>query len=356
MARLRFGTLLAAGAIIVAACGGSTATSAPASEAPASAEPGASSAPSEPAAGEPKDGGTLVVAIPGDIKRTDPALIDDSNTSYVMQNVMEGLVTLKPGTTGELEPGLAESWELSRRRPDVHVQDPRRRQVPRRHGPERGGGQVQLRPLAELPEGAAGLQLLRGRRVRRLRRRIQHRVDRRPGSDDLHRHAEVPGVELPAVADAHAVHDQQPDGPQGRRGGQHRRRRDPDPVRPGRRGLDDRHRPVQVRQLDARRQRQDREEPRLLERRQGGPPRRGHLQAGRRGGPAPQRPEHRRARPRADRRADRRRDDRGEPRPRGHRPRRVVQPVPRAASTRTTRSPRTPRSARPSPTRSTSRP
>ena len=113
MARLRFGTLLAAGAIIVAACGGSTATSAPVSEAPASAEPGASSAPSEPAAGEPKDGGTLVVAIPGDIKRTDPALIDDSNTSYVMQNVMEGLVTLKPGTTGELEPGLAESWELS---------------------------------------------------------------------------------------------------------------------------------------------------------------------------------------------------------------------------------------------------
>src|SRR5215204_6427559 len=94
MARLRIGTLLAAGAIIVAACGGSTATSAPASDAP-------------------KDGGTLVVAIPGDIKRTDPALIDDSNTSYVMQNVMEGLVTLKPGTTGELEPGLAESWELS---------------------------------------------------------------------------------------------------------------------------------------------------------------------------------------------------------------------------------------------------
>ena len=58
MARLRFGTLLAAGAIIVAACGGSPATSAPASDAPpASAEPGASSSPSEPAAGEPKDGG-----------------------------------------------------------------------------------------------------------------------------------------------------------------------------------------------------------------------------------------------------------------------------------------------------------
>ena len=51
-------------------------------EPPSPARP---SAPSEPAAGEPKDGGTLVVAIPGDINRTDPALIDDSNSSYVMQ-------------------------------------------------------------------------------------------------------------------------------------------------------------------------------------------------------------------------------------------------------------------------------
>jgi peptide/nickel transport system substrate-binding protein len=114
MARLRFGTLLAAGAIIVAACGGSTATSAPGSQAPASAEPGQSAEASPSAdAGAPKDGGTLVVAIPGDIKRTDPALIDDSNTSYVMQNVMEGLVSLKPGTTGEVEPALAESWTVS---------------------------------------------------------------------------------------------------------------------------------------------------------------------------------------------------------------------------------------------------
>ena len=48
--------------------------------------------------------------------------------------------------------------------------------------------------------------------------------------------------------------------------------------------------PFKFEQLDARRQRHDREEPRLLERRRGGPPRRGHLQADRRGGPAPQRP------------------------------------------------------------------
>ncbi len=118
MSRIRIGALIAAATIVVAACGGSTATTAPAAtDAPAATEaPAATDAPAvteAPAAGEPKAGGTLVVAIPGDIKRTDPALIDDSNTSYVMQNVMEGLVRLKPGTTGELDPGLATSWELS---------------------------------------------------------------------------------------------------------------------------------------------------------------------------------------------------------------------------------------------------
>ena len=115
MARLRIGTLLAAGAIIVAACGGSTATNAPASQAPASAEPGSSESASAPAEGAIKEGGTLVVAIPGDIKRTDPALVDDSNSSYVQQNVMEGLVTLKPGTTGELHPALGRQLDGQRR-------------------------------------------------------------------------------------------------------------------------------------------------------------------------------------------------------------------------------------------------
>ncbi|HWP63744.1 MAG TPA: ABC transporter substrate-binding protein, partial [Candidatus Binatia bacterium] len=81
----------------------------------ASPSPGQSAAPSAPASptGQPKAGGTLVVALPGDITRTDPALIDDSNSSYVMTQVMEGLVALKPGTTSEVVPALAESWSLS---------------------------------------------------------------------------------------------------------------------------------------------------------------------------------------------------------------------------------------------------
>ena len=120
MSRIRFGALFAATAIAVAACGGSTATNAPATQAPASTAPGATAAPASeapaseaPAAGQPKAGGTLVVALPGDINRTDTALIDDANSSYVGQQVMETLVTLAPGTGDEIIPGLATEWKIS---------------------------------------------------------------------------------------------------------------------------------------------------------------------------------------------------------------------------------------------------
>lgn len=110
MTRIRTGAVIAAMAILFAACQGAASTSAPASQAPASQAP-ASQAPSAPPA--IKEGGKLVVAIPGDISRTDPAMIDDSNSSYVTQNVMEGLVTLEPGSTSKVVPALATKWELS---------------------------------------------------------------------------------------------------------------------------------------------------------------------------------------------------------------------------------------------------
>ena len=121
MSRYRFGALFAATAIVVAACGGSTATTAPtqapASNAPATAAPAStepSTAPSESAAAAaPKAGGTLVVAIPGDLNRSDPSLVDDANSSYIAQQVVETLVGLKPGTGGDIVPGLAESWTIS---------------------------------------------------------------------------------------------------------------------------------------------------------------------------------------------------------------------------------------------------
>jgi peptide/nickel transport system substrate-binding protein len=116
MTRVRIGALLATTAIMFAACGGATTSSAPASVAPP-ASTGASTAPSvEPSAstaGTPKEGGTLVIAIPGDLNRTDPALVDDANSSYVLQQLFEGLVTLKPGTGSDIVGQLADSWTIS---------------------------------------------------------------------------------------------------------------------------------------------------------------------------------------------------------------------------------------------------
>jgi peptide/nickel transport system substrate-binding protein len=116
MTRVRIGALFAVTAIVFAACAGATTSSAPASVAPP-ASTGASTAPSvEPSASTaaaPKEGGTLVIAIPGDLNRTDPSLIDDANSSYVLQQVMEGLVTLKPGSGSEIVGQLADSWTVS---------------------------------------------------------------------------------------------------------------------------------------------------------------------------------------------------------------------------------------------------
>ncbi len=116
MTRIRSGAGLAIAAILFAACSGSTATPAPASQAPASAAAPSGAAPStapSAAAGTPKDGGSLVVAIPGDISSTDSAFIQDSNSSTVSNQVIEGLVATKPGTTGEIVPALAKSWTVS---------------------------------------------------------------------------------------------------------------------------------------------------------------------------------------------------------------------------------------------------
>ena len=116
MNRVRIGALFAVTAIVFAACGGATTSSAPASVAPPPST-GASTAPSvEPSAstaGTPKQGGTLVIAIPGDLNRTDPALVDDANSSYVLQQIFEGLVTLKPGSGSEIVGQLADSWTIS---------------------------------------------------------------------------------------------------------------------------------------------------------------------------------------------------------------------------------------------------
>jgi ABC-type transport system substrate-binding protein len=103
----RIGALAATAGLLFAACG--TAAS-PSPSTPSGAAP---SQPAASAAGTPKDGGTLVVQNLGDVATSDSAFSQDSNTSYVLNQVVENLVTLKPGTVGELAPSLAKSWTQS---------------------------------------------------------------------------------------------------------------------------------------------------------------------------------------------------------------------------------------------------
>lgn len=112
MVRTRIGTLLAATAIVFAACQGAATTAPSASESAAPSE-SASTAPSASPSAAIKTGGTLVVGLEGDINRTDSSLVDDLNSTYVLENMMETLVTLKPGTGDQIIPSLADSWTIS---------------------------------------------------------------------------------------------------------------------------------------------------------------------------------------------------------------------------------------------------
>src|ERR1035437_1582635 len=113
MLRLRTGALIAAAAIAFAACSGG-ATAAPSVAAPASTAPSGSTAPAQSAAapssaGTPVNGGSLVVALQGDMVYADPSLVSDGNSLYVMTQVVEGLVGLAPGTINQVIPVLAAS-------------------------------------------------------------------------------------------------------------------------------------------------------------------------------------------------------------------------------------------------------
>jgi peptide/nickel transport system substrate-binding protein len=57
-------------------------------------------------------GGTLVFASAADPVALDGILVSDGESSRVIEQIVETLIDLKPGTT-ELEPGLAESWDVN---------------------------------------------------------------------------------------------------------------------------------------------------------------------------------------------------------------------------------------------------
>ncbi len=55
----------------------------------------------------PKTGGTLTIALTGDIHYADPAVVNDASSLYVANQVVQGLVGLAAGTTSEIVPVLA---------------------------------------------------------------------------------------------------------------------------------------------------------------------------------------------------------------------------------------------------------
>jgi oligopeptide transport system substrate-binding protein len=112
MSQKRLLGLVAAVTIVVAACGGTTATSAPQSQ-----EPGASPAGSAGAA-PTANTGTLAaeqilnIDIQGEPPTLDPSKAQDSNSLTVLRALHRPLVYIDPKTL-EPVPALAESWEIS---------------------------------------------------------------------------------------------------------------------------------------------------------------------------------------------------------------------------------------------------
>lgn len=104
--------ILASVAIVVAACGGATATSAP----PASTEPGASTAPAESSAPPASESNLaadqiLNVTAQGEPPTLDPNKAQDSNSITILRGLVRGLVYFDKDL--KIVPGLATSWDIS---------------------------------------------------------------------------------------------------------------------------------------------------------------------------------------------------------------------------------------------------
>jgi peptide/nickel transport system substrate-binding protein len=103
--RKKLASLLAMSVLVAAACS-SSATPSPA--APTTAPSGATTAPTATTAPSTvPSGGSMVVALDGDMVLADSSLVSDGNSLYVMAQVLQGLVGLKPGTISTVEPVLA---------------------------------------------------------------------------------------------------------------------------------------------------------------------------------------------------------------------------------------------------------
>ncbi|MHB8431836.1 MAG: ABC transporter substrate-binding protein [Acidimicrobiales bacterium] len=114
MVRFRMGALVATAAMLFAACSGAaTPTPSTGSAAPSSASSAAASTGPSPSGPTPVNGGTWIFGSASDPSTLDAILIQDGESFRIAQQIYETLIKLKPGTTSDLEPGLAKSWDVS---------------------------------------------------------------------------------------------------------------------------------------------------------------------------------------------------------------------------------------------------
>jgi peptide/nickel transport system substrate-binding protein len=102
--RNRLFSLLAAAAIVATACSSSATASPTVAPTPVGSAPAAATP--TPAA-TATNGGSMVVALDGDMAFADPSLVSDGNSLYVEAQVVQGLVGLQPGTISTVIPVLA---------------------------------------------------------------------------------------------------------------------------------------------------------------------------------------------------------------------------------------------------------
>ncbi len=301
MTRIRTGAVVAVAAILFAACQGTATTPAPTTAPTTAPSAPASTAPSVAPSAAIKEGGSLVVGLPGDMVLADPTLVSDSNSSYIQLNVIEGLLGIKPGTLSDIIPVLA--TDLPTVSPDGLTYTFKLRQGVKFHdGTDFNADAVvynYMRQKNAPKELRDAYNYYFGAVFGWAENSNLKSVDK---VDDYHGHDDPrpSPVELPhRPGAAAAVRDPEPDRAQGRRRRQPRSGQEQ--VRPGPGHGHGRHRSVHVQGVGPERPRHDRQEPGLLEQGRHGPPRRGHLQAVRRPvGRAQRAPERRRDRPRPD--------------------------------------------------------
>ena len=221
MVRIRIGAIVAATAILFAACG-TAASPSPSASSPAatsSSPPAESTAPSAAPSAAVKEGGTLVVALPGDITRTDRRWSTTATRRTSGRTSWRGLAARSSPDRRPDPPDAREKLDGQPRRPDLHVQAPHRRQVPRRDGLQRRRGQVQLRPLDQHPKSyslpATPTTSTRSspRRWRDLGIATVRPLMRRRSSSPS-----TANLGVPDRPDPDGLRDLEPHGPQGREG------------------------------------------------------------------------------------------------------------------------------------------